>query len=237
MSADAYPEALPHQKIKEIFPDIFTIVGTVKMKPCFRFNRNMTIVRQGDDLTLINAVRLNEEGLAGLNRLGKVRHVMKIGAFHGMDDRFYVEGYGAKYWSLPGHKLPRGLNKDMEMKDGQGLPLADARLFAFKTTVVPEAVLLLKREGGILITCDSFLNWEKWGFGFNSFSKLFMKMGGFQGTANLGPGWCKQAKPQAEDYQEIAKLEFKHLLSAHGDPLLEKAHEKAWQSIKRKFKL
>lgn len=45
-------------------------------------SRNMIILLQGHELTLISAVRLNDRGLQQLDRLGQVRHVVKLGAYH-----------------------------------------------------------------------------------------------------------------------------------------------------------
>jgi hypothetical protein len=64
----------------------------------------MVIIRNGHQLSLINTVRLDDAGLAVLDRLGKVTNVVRIGAFHGRDDAFYLDRYGAKLWALPGMK-------------------------------------------------------------------------------------------------------------------------------------
>ena len=64
----------------------------------------MVIIRNGNELSLINTVRLNEEGLAVLDALGTVKNVIRIGAFHGRDDGFYLERYQAKLWALKGMK-------------------------------------------------------------------------------------------------------------------------------------
>lgn len=54
-------------------------------------NRNMVIVKSGDELALINPVRLSDAALSQLDALGNVRHVLRLGDFHGLDDRFYVD--------------------------------------------------------------------------------------------------------------------------------------------------
>jgi hypothetical protein len=85
--------ALPHGRIEEVFPDVFFVTGTMKtvlMGAHWHFSRNMTIVRDGDALTLINTVRLDEPSLAELEKLGRVANVVKIGSLHGRDDAFYV---------------------------------------------------------------------------------------------------------------------------------------------------
>ena len=70
-----FPQAAEHGEIGEIFEDIYFVTGTTVVgKPLpMRFSRNMTIVRQRRELILVNSLRLNETGLAALDRLGKVR--------------------------------------------------------------------------------------------------------------------------------------------------------------------
>jgi hypothetical protein len=75
----SFAPAWPHGEILQVFPEIFVVTGTMHtelMNANWQFSRNMTIVREGSDLTLINAVRLSEKGLEQLNSLGKVRNVV-----------------------------------------------------------------------------------------------------------------------------------------------------------------
>ncbi len=71
---DQLPPALPHGPLEEMFPDVFFVTGmmkTVLANAPWQFNRNMTVVRDGDALTLINSVRLNDAGLLELDALGR----------------------------------------------------------------------------------------------------------------------------------------------------------------------
>ena len=233
--ATEFPAQLPHGPIEEIFPDVFQVNGTIAMKPIFRFDRNMTIVRQNGELTLINTVRLDEAGLAKLDELGQVKHVMRLGFFHDRDDPFYVDRYGAKMWALPGHEHALELQADVEMSADTELPLADASLFVFETTSKPEAILRLDAEGGILIPCDSLQNWEKPNQYFNFVSKLLMRMMGFLKPTNVGPGWIKFTKPGASDFERLNALSYKHVLPAHGTPVKNTAHADYAAAFERLF--
>ena len=74
--------AMPHGSIEEVFPDVFFITGTMKSEffgSMWHFSRNMTVVREGRRLTIINAVRLGPEGLAALDELGQVVNLVRIG--------------------------------------------------------------------------------------------------------------------------------------------------------------
>lgn len=43
-------------------------------------------------------MRLSDASLGQLDALGNVRHVLRLGDFHGLDDRFYVDRYQAEFW-------------------------------------------------------------------------------------------------------------------------------------------
>lgn len=89
--SDPFPEVRPHGDLIELFSRIYCAIGTCSVGGPLpmRFSRNMAIVRQNNELTLISSVRLNDTGLSGLEKLGRVKHVVLLAGFHGMDDPFY----------------------------------------------------------------------------------------------------------------------------------------------------
>ncbi|MFO0572063.1 MAG: hypothetical protein U0263_40950 [Polyangiaceae bacterium] len=222
----AHPAAEPHGPIQEFGADLFWVRGSVKMGPAVRIPRNMFIVRSGDELTLISAVRLSPEGETELERLGRVRNVVKLGFFHGMDDAYTVERFGAAYWSLPGGSRPKEPKPDRELTPSS-LPFEDAELFAFEKTRKKEAAILLKREGGVLLTCDSVQSWPDTS-GCSPVAKLVTHFMGFtKRPAQIGPPWRKGMTPPGGslrgDFERLAALDFKHLIGAHGAPLRDTA--------------
>lgn len=229
MAGPSFTPASPHGEITELFPDVFFVTGGVRMAPLLSFSRNMTIVREGERLVLIGSIRLNEAGLAALEKLGTVTDVIRLAGFHGMDDPFYKDRYGAKTWVLEGMTYRRGFNPsdtskveyfepDVKMTADTELPLAGASLYAFSTQP-PEALLLLEREGGIVVAGDSLQNWRTVDPYFSFAGKLMMKTMGFIRPHNLGPGWVKGAKPSAAEIKGILNLPFEHVLPAHGEPV------------------
>src|ERR1700730_7586030 len=101
METNKYSPVWPHSQIKEVFPNIFHVTGTNITKHkniVFQHSRNMIIVRDNERVSLINTVRLSDQGISSLNSLGKVENIIRIGAFHGRDDRFYLDRYNAKLW-------------------------------------------------------------------------------------------------------------------------------------------
>ena len=96
MNPKPFAEAMKHGSIEQVFENIYIVRGTAAFKKPVpvRFSRNMTVIREGNDLTLINSVRLSEQGLTELDALGQVKHVIRLAGFHGMDDPFYKDRYG-----------------------------------------------------------------------------------------------------------------------------------------------
>lgn len=106
----ALPPASPHGELTEVLPDVFFVTGGVRMAPLLSFSRNMVVVRQGERLVLVNSMRLHDTGLAALDELGTVTDVIRLAGFHGMDDPFYKERYGAKTWVVDGMTYHRGFD-------------------------------------------------------------------------------------------------------------------------------
>jgi hypothetical protein len=233
-----FPPQLPHGEIQEVLPDIFFVMG--QSRPVFgdqtwQFSRNMAVIRDGDVLTLVNTLRLDADGLDRLNQLGNVKNIVRLGAFHGRDDAFYQDLYGATVWSFPGMEHERGVKTDAELVAGNAGPCADASVFIYESSAVPEGLLLLERHGGVLLSCDSLQNWSGPDEHFDERSAAMMKSRGFFRTANVGPGWLNAAAPQASDFVRLKELNFRHLISAHGAPLLDNAHEALSETFEELF--
>ena len=220
--------ALPHGDIQQVFADVFFVTGTMQtvlMGAHWHFSRNMTIVREGSALTLINTVRLNDAGLAQLDALGTVKNVVKIGALHGLDDAFYKERYGATVWAPAGMPHQNGVVTDKLLAPGGEMPFAGASVFVFEATKLPECIVRIDREGGILVACDALQNWVGPDAFFSEESRKMMTDMGFFQSANIGPVWMKVNEPQAQDFVRLRELSFRHALCGHGAPLRDTARE------------
>ncbi|MCA9661389.1 MAG: hypothetical protein KC486_23820, partial [Myxococcales bacterium] len=185
-SRDDFAPARPHGPIEEIFDDVFVVRGRHRMAPLVTIARNMTILREGRDLTVLTAVRLSPEGEAALAELGEVRHLVRLNAHHGVDDPYYAARYGPTVWALPGLSYPSGLKVDRAL--GEDLPVGDASLFVFEAPTMPESALILRRrEGGVLCAVDSVQNWTDADLAVCSFvGRVVTKLMGFPGAANIG---------------------------------------------------
>lgn len=205
----------PHGSLEPIFDDAWYVTGSVVFKPLIRLPRNMVILRYGDELTVINSVRLDAEGEAALDALGKVSHVMKIG-FHGMDDAYYVDRYKAKRWTVGEADTATG---DELLAEDTQLPFPNARVFMFTQTLVPEAAILVERQGGLLVTCDSVQHWVPKDV-MSPVAKVLTRFIGFQHPAQIGPPWRKRQTPPdgslKADFERLAALPFQRLIGGHG---------------------
>lgn len=232
-----FPPALPHGKLDEVFPDVFFVSGameTVLQEMDWKFSRNMTVVRDGERLVIINSVRLDDAGLAELDRLGRVTDVVRLGSLHGRDDPFYVDRYAADYWMMPGMTHETGLEATRTLTS-ETLPVSDATLFEFHTTQIPEGILRLDRDGGILIACDALQNWLAPDEYFSESSRTLMEKMGFFTPANLGPVWVQRATPAGDDFARLKEMPFKHAICGHGEPLRDSAYEDFGKTFNRLF--
>ncbi|MEM7268821.1 MAG: hypothetical protein AAF401_06175 [Pseudomonadota bacterium] len=232
-----FPEQLPHGPLREVLPEIWMVSG--QSRPNFngnqmQFSRNMIIVRHGDALTLIHSLRMDDTGLAALESLGAVAGIVRLGGFHGRDDAFYLDRYDAPLWAAPGTPFERG-ETARDLTPGGPQPVEGASTFIHDTETAPEAVLHLDRHGGILIGCDSLQNWaapDEW---FDEPTAAGMKQMGFFRPANVGPGWRSFANPKPENLAKLRDFSFRHLLSAHGAPLLNDAEAALDATLKEEF--
>ena len=226
-----HPVALAHGSLEEVLPSLHFVTGTMAMGGGVRFSRAMTVVVEGDRLVLVNTVRLDDAGLAALDRLGKVTDILRIAGNHGMDDPFYKERYGAKLWAVKGQRYTAGFDTkapnvyaepDVEMDATTELPIAGAKLHIMASSP-PEALLLLDRSGGTVIAGDCLQNWAAPDAFFSWPGKVMMRFMGFLKPYNIGPGWFKQCKPPKAEVRGVLDLPFQNVLPSHGTPVLGEA--------------
>ncbi len=238
-----YPDALPHELPKPIASDVFVVHGCVKPNSLVRFTRNMTIVRDNGQLTLINPVRMNAAGLKALEQLGDVAHVLRLGSAHGMDDPFYVNRYNAEFWSFEAGTTYTQPKITKVLTEGGPLPFTNAKLFAFKHTHEPEGAILLEpttdRSKGMLLTCDAVQSYRD-GYPQTNWlaRRLLPKMGFIQETL-IPKMWLKHAVKNQEgikaEFNRLLTFDFDQLLTAHGTFVEKDAREEIKRAFDIKF--
>lgn len=241
--------ASPHGAFREVFDGIWFVRGGIKMpmRMPMKIGRSMTVLRGREGLTIVNSMRLSESGLRELDALGDVRRVVRLAGFHGRDDGFYRDRYGAKVYAVEGQRYVRGMDAQEEdaepymepdgwLNGDSVLAIEDAELKIFSSSTPPEAILLIKRHGGILITGDSLQHTPAADEFYNLLAKFMMKRFGFLKPYNVGPGWLQFAHPNASEVRSILDLEFEHVLPAHGDAVIGGAKDKYRPAIEGELK-
>ncbi len=237
-------KVLPHGNIEKVFDDVWFIQGQVKMPmlfPPMKASKAMTIIRnaENNELTLINAMPLDDEGLQKLSALGIVKNTLNIGAYHGRDDAFYKHKFGTTAYALKGFVYSRNFDKvpktnpddgyfkaDIYLDDASELPLPEASLKIIQSSNPIEALLHLGSNGGILVSADALQNMAAPDQFCNFFAKKIMKKLGFFKPYNVGPGWAQFAKPSLKEVRSILDMNFDNVLPGHGDPVIGDAKEK-----------
>jgi hypothetical protein len=237
------PTALPHGTLTEVLPGFFFVTGTATIPGPLpmRFPQAMTVVKVGERLVIVNSVRLGEEGLAELDKLGRVTDVIRLAANHGKGDPFYRERYGAKVWALEGAPYMPGFDAnaepyfepDVRFTAATELPIPGARLHVFGSKPL-EAVMVMPEHGGIAIAGDALQNMSATDPHFNWLGRFTMRAMGFLKPCNVGPGWLRQCRPPAKDLLGVLELPaFENLLPAHGTPVLGQAQQKLRPALER----
>ena len=217
----------PHDPIEEIQPDVFMVRGEIKLNAMMTITRNMAIVRHAGELTLVDPLRLSSQEEERLESLGKVARILRLGSFHGVDDPYYADRYGAELWA-PGlsetHPAPE---PTVVWDESTAPPFPDAEFFRFEGIKQPEGALLLKRGPGLLLTCDGIQNYGDYSHN-NWFARIMMPLIGFKKRTIVGPMWVKMMTPEGGSLEgELRRLlerDFDQLLSAHGTFLASGAH-------------
>lgn len=214
MEQESFAAPTAHGPIEALGDGLWSVRGTFRMGPGLVISRTMTIARAPDGLVVFNAVRLRDDAL--LDALGRVAHVVKLGDAHGLDDPFYVQRYGATFWSFDGAAHP-AFPKQRTL--GPDSPLPGAQVYRFASVRRVEGAVWLPGEGGTLVTCDAIqhhvdLEGTSW------FARVMTPLLGFKGGVIVPKMWRKvQAVHGARVREVLAPVlsrPFERLVTAHG---------------------
>ena len=226
-------------KLEQVFDDVWWVWGTVQFIPGVVFPRNMTIVREGNELVVIHPIALPEDQQKQLETLGPIKHIVKLGAFHGMDDLAYAKRYAPTVWAPPECSAVEGLTRHKQLVPGGEVPIAGATIYDFHKSKTPEIAMHVPRHGGVLFTCDSVQNWETT-TGCSLLGKVMARAMGFRGRACIGPGWRKQSESKEDNFkshfEHVLALDWKHLVSGHGAPMKDTARDDLRAQVAKIYK-
>ncbi len=101
-----------------------------------------------------------------------------------------------------------------------------------------ESALLIRRDSGLLITCDSIQNYGDYRHA-SWLARVMFPLLGFPKTTLVGPFWLKWMTPRGSslegEFRRLLELEFDQLLSAHGTLLASGAHEAVKAAVDKAF--
>ncbi|HTM20973.1 MAG TPA: hypothetical protein VL172_10710 [Kofleriaceae bacterium] len=237
--SDDFPAATAHDPPTEVLPDVWMVRGTL-VRDTTTFTRNMVLLRHGGELTVINTVRLDDGGERRLEQLGRVAHLVKLGAFHGLDDPYYRSRYpDARFWAPPGSAHKRGIHHDDDLTEQSAPPVPGLGVFSFRNTRLPEAALHLPVGGGTLITCDAATAVRDLE-GTRGMERILTAENGFLRPVTIGLMWrngmARDPGPSLlPDFQRLLELDFGNLLTAHGPPVLGNARDELRETVRIVF--
>lgn len=232
MSAENFPVSLPHGPITPVVDGVFLVRGAFQMGPLMRIGRTMTVVQQGDELTILNAVRLSLQGEAALQRLGKVKHLVKLSDSHGVDEPYYAHRYAPEVWALPGAKV-NGFAPAREL--GPASPVAGSAVVEFPGAAGwREVALWLPQGAGTLVSCDALQNHAD-AEGANWFGGVMGSILGFKGGVIVAPMWRKFQKVQGaaveRAFAQAIARPFANLVTGHGPAVIGGADQFVRQAV------
>ena len=234
----SFAPAYPHDSPVQIADDVFMVRGSIRMNPIMRISRNMAVVRHDGELTLINPLRMTDDGEAALRELGEIKRIMRLGPMHGIDDPYYVQTHGAEVWCQAGGTTYADPPIDVELTENTQLPFPDAKLFCFQGLIQPEAALLIEKGDGLLLTCDAIQHYGDY-LHSTLLARIMMPFIGFPKTTIIGPIWLKLLTPEGGslkgEFARLLELEFDGLLSAHGSFLSTGAHAGVEAAFNKSF--
>jgi hypothetical protein len=234
----SHPPADPHDPIEEIAPNLYMVRGSIPLNAMMSITRNMAIVRHEGELTLVNPLRLDADEERQLEKLGAVKRLLRLGPMHGLDDPYYLERYAAELWAPGESELYPEPKPHVVFDASTPLPFPDAEVFCFEKTSLREAALLVRRDGGVLLTCDGIQHYGDYRY-CSFLARLMMPFIGFPRTTIVGPMWLKLFTPPGEslepDFRRLLERDFDHLLSAHGSFLRGGAHAAVERAVEKAF--
>src|SRR4029077_15117451 len=123
------------------------------------FSRNMVAVRGPDGWLLLNPVRLSQSTEAELLAQAPFKHAVRLGTYHGRDDRYYVDKFGVEFWGVPGEQTYPEPKFSRAITEEGPFPIPGARVVIFKNATRAECAVYLPQHR-LLVTCDSVQHYD-----------------------------------------------------------------------------
>ena len=236
--SDSFPPVQPQDPIVEVLPDLFLVRGSTAFGPG-RISRNMVVIRHDGELSLIGAVRMPSEAEAELESLGKVAHIIRLCAGHGLDDAYTVKRFGATFWAADDTEFVYADPKpDVTFDEGDEPPIGPSTVVRFRGILGSEVALVWQRNDGVVISGDALQHYDDW-HRFNFGGWLFSRLSGFVPGTVVGPMWRRlfsydDASLRAS-FDRLLETDFRHAVALHGTFVRDNARSRITQAVEREF--
>lgn len=237
--SEAFPPVQPQDPIQELLPDLFLVRGSITFGPG-RISRNMVVIRNEGELSLIGAVRMSPEAEVQLESLGKVAHVIRLCSAHGLDDAYTVQRFQAKFWAArdTASVYPEPA-PDVVFDERDELPVGPCSVMRFKGILDSEVALVWHRSDGVIVTADALQHYDDWrGFSFAGW--LFLRLCGFKSGTIVGPVWRRLFSYDDEllkaSIDRLLEADFQHAVALHGTFVSIQTRERITQAIERELR-
>ncbi len=220
---EKYFKLFPHSDLQEVLPNIFVVTGSMKIFGLFQYSRTMTILRDGEVLALVNPVRVNDRVLNEIQKMGKIKHLLKIGQLHNVDVPFYMDKFSPDLWVNKDDPSIGDYQPKAYFDDYNEIPILNCKVKTIVDSKIKESFLVTPANGGCLHSCDAFVN-----MGVDSnHNWLTAKLSKFlPDPTYIGPNWIKMAKPPEASMKAVLNYDFENFIPAHGQPILGGAKDK-----------
>ena len=210
-------------------------MGSMKLVGIFKYSRNMVILKDGNNLCIVNPVRLNESEEKKLIELGKIHSIMKLGRLHSVDLPYYMDKFSPKLWasSKDSFVQDHDYSIDIDLETNPKIPFLDIQIYSFNTSKQNEAIAYLPQDEGVILACDALVNMKKVDPMANWLVQTLSKI--LPEPTYIGPNWFKAMKPLKEDFDEVVKFKFDKMIPAHG-PVLDYGADEKIKSYINSFK-
>lgn len=180
----------------------------------------------------------SQDGAARRTRGGAItpfRHAVRLGTYHGRDDRYYVDRFGVAFWGVRGEQQYPEPKFSREITEDGPFPIPGAQVVVFKHATRAECVVCLPQHR-LLVTCDSVQHYEHDPL-LSVLARVVMHPMGFFSPCVIGPIWLKAVTPPGGsvrgDFERVLALDFDNLVSGHGTPKIGGAKEALARRVER----
>jgi hypothetical protein len=228
-----FAAALSHGSLLPVVDGVFLVRGTFRMGPGMSIGRTMTVVVGDDGLVIFNAVRLSEDGVAELEKLGPVKHLVKLSESHGLDEPYFVDRFKPTVWAMPDAKHERGVTTSRVL--GPDSPIAGGVVIDYPgTSGWRERGYVVHHGGGTLIATDAIQNHAD-GEGGSFLGGVVTRMMGFKGGVIVAPMWRRMQKVSGAKvtaaFAPLVAQSFENLVTGHGPALIGGADERVRSAV------